>query len=178
MKLYLKEPTIQDKDEILKMCKEIDELDNEYKFEGTNNLKMALISGYEVWLLQNEKDKTIEEKYPDWSNATNYIMIDENNHVYGCCTLRHTIKGNLINIGGNIGYAIRPSERKKGYGKKQLQLILEKAKEHNLKKVLITCKENNIASKKTIESFNPTADTKVPSQFPNIMELRYWIELE
>ena len=79
-------------------------------------------------------------------------MIDENNHVYGCCTLRHTIKGNLINIGGNIGYAIRPSERKKGYEKKQLELILEKAKEHNLK--------------------------KVPSQFPNIMELRYWIELE
>ena len=62
---------------------------------------------------------------------------------------RHNLKGELINIGGNIGYAIRPSERRKGYATIQLQLLLEKAKELGLEKVLVTCRDNNVGSRTT-----------------------------
>ena len=85
------------------------------------------------------------------------------------------MKGELINIGGNIGYAIRPSERRKGYATIQLQLLLEKAEELGLEKVLVTCRDNNIGSKKTIEKCLGEQDKSVPSRYPNVMELRYWI---
>ena len=175
MNLYLKEPTIDDKYEVLQMCKELSECEDEYPFEGAGRLDKLLNQSYEEWLKDCESDKTIETINPDWSNGTNYLLVDENNHVYGISQLRHSLKGQLINIGGNIGYAIRPIERKKGYGTIQLKLLLEKAQELGLDKVLVTCRENNIGSKKTIENCLGEPDNSVPSKHPNIMELRYWI---
>lgn len=178
MNIYLREPKLTDKEEVIKMCLEIENSSDEYKFEGTSNLRKVLEESYESYLEKCIQDKNIEDINPDWSNATNYLLVDDNNHIYGCSQLRHHIKGQLINIGGNIAYAIRPSERGKGYGVLQLKLLLEKAKELGLDKALLTCRENNIGSKKTIEKCLGVADYKVPSRFPNIMELRYWIELE
>ena len=177
MNLFLKEPTIDDKYEVLQMCKEMSECNDEYPFEGAGRLDKLLSKSYEEWLNDCESDKTIKTRNPEWANATNYLLIDENNHVYGFSQLRHSLKGQLINIGGNIGYAIRPTERRKGYGTIQLQLLLEKAKELGLDKVLVTCRENNIGSKKTIENCLGEQDHSVPSKYPNIMELRYWIHI-
>ena len=52
----------------------------------------------------------------------------------GGFVLRHTLKGALINHGRNIGYLVRPSKRKMGYGKILLSLALEKARDIGLKK--------------------------------------------
>jgi predicted acetyltransferase len=54
-----------------------------------------------------------------------------------------------IENGGHIAYGIRPSERKKGYGKQQLLLILDVARNMNIPKVMIVCDKDNIASAKT-----------------------------
>ena len=82
-----------------------------------------------------------------------------------------------MEVGGHIGYGIRPSERKKGYATLQLKLILDKLKELNINQALITCRENNIASKKTMEKFIGKKDTLVPSNHEGIMEYRYWIDV-
>ena len=50
----------------------------------------------------------------------------------------------------HIGYSIRPGERRKGYGRTQLRLGLEKAREIGLPKVRVICRDTNIASNKTI----------------------------
>lgn len=176
MNLFLKEPTINEKEEVIAMCRELEMTSAEDKYEGASNLKMVLNESYEKWLELCEQDKHIEDIKPEWSNATNYLLIDEIGRVYGFCSLRHHLKGQLINIGGNIGYSIRPTERGKGYGKIQLKLAIEKASELGLDKVLVTCRENNIASKKTIESCFGVADKPVPSRTEGIMELRYWID--
>lgn len=177
MNLYLKEPSLEDKLEIIKMCEEISQDNKDDNFEGMSNLKMVLTDGYEKWLEQNEMDKHIENLKPEWSNATNYILVDSNGHVYGCSSLRHHLKGDLLYIGGNIGYGIRPSERGKGYGTIQLMLLLEKAHELGLDEVLLTCRENNIGSKKTIEKCSYKADEPVQSRIPGILELRYWADV-
>lgn len=57
-----------------------------------------------------------------------------------------------MKCGGHIGYNIRPSERKKGYAKEALNLILKNAYENGLEEALIDCYKDNIASKKAIES--------------------------
>lgn len=41
---------------------------------------------------------------------------------------------------------IRPFERNKGYGAKQLSLVLKKAKELGIGKVMISCDKDNLAS--------------------------------
>ena len=59
---------------------------------------------------------------------------------------------------------IRPSKRNQGYGKKILQLALLKAKALGINKVLITCDETNIASKKIIEASDGVFENSIEIQ--------------
>lgn len=68
------------------------------------------------------------------------------NKPVGFADLRHFLTPALREAGGNIGYAIRPTERGKGYGKKLLELLLAEAREKGLEKVLITALPTNAAS--------------------------------
>lgn len=70
----------------------------------------------------------------------------------GQADIRHRLTPLLRKVGGHIGYDIRPSKRKQGYGKLILKLALEKAKELRIKDVLVTCDATNIGSKKVIEA--------------------------
>ena len=176
MELFLKEPTITDKEEVVKMCIEIAYSNDEYKFEGAESLNMVLRFGYEKWLQKCEKDKNIENISTALrSNATHYLLVDEYNRVYGCSTIRHHLKEDSIYTDGNISYLIRPRERKKGYGTLQLKWLLDKARNLGLDEVLAICDENNIGSRKIIEKCFGVSDYSVCSEISNTMRLRYWI---
>jgi predicted acetyltransferase len=77
-------------------------------------------------------------------------MINESNHILGVVHIRHRLNEYLLFRGGHIGYAIRPSERRKGYATKLLSLALMVCKTMHIEKVLVTCAKNNIGSAKTI----------------------------
>src|SRR5579884_1529809 len=98
--------------------------------------------------LEDAKDraKIPSDRVPD----STYWLIDTDEYI-GRLSLRHELNEQLLVWGGHIGYQIRPSKRKRGYGKEILRLGLEKAKALGLKRVLLTCDENNIGSKKIIE---------------------------
>lgn len=61
--------------------------------------------------------------------------------------IREKVTNRSREIGGNIGYAISSEERGKGYGKLLFQLLLEKAKELNVKSILSTVEKTNPVSK-------------------------------
>src|SRR5690606_28702546 len=46
---------------------------------------------------------------------TTYWLVNNQERVIGAINIRHRLNEKLLNIGGHIGYGIRPSERKKGY---------------------------------------------------------------
>ncbi len=52
---------------------------------------------------------------------------------------------------GNCGYSVRPSERKKGYATEMLNLLLQVAKEADLKELHISVEKDNTASIKVIQ---------------------------
>ena len=159
------------------MALEFQEANDEYPFEGVSDLKKVINNSFEEYFNGLEINKHIDEIYPTYANQTTYVLADDSNHIYGLINLRHELKGKLMEVGGHIGYGIRPSERKKGYATLQLKLILDKLKELNINQALITCRENNIASKKTMEKFIGKKDKLVPSNHEGIMEYRYWIDV-
>ena len=177
MNLYLREIEKDDKKEIEKLALEFQEANDEYPFEGVSDLKKVINNSFEEYFNGLEINKHIDEIYPTYANQTTYVLADDSNHIYGLINLRHELKGKLMEVGGHIGYGIRPSERKKGYATLQLKLILDKLKELNINQALITCRENNIASKKTMEKFIGKKDTLAPSNHEGIMEYRYWIDV-
>ena len=136
MKLYLKEPTIDEKDEIVKMCEEFRNSDDEIKFEGASIFKDVYEDNYEEWLQKLDDNKHIEDFNPEYISQTTYVVMDETGHVYGGGNLRYRLNDALLNIGGHIGYALRPSDRGKGVGTNMLKLFIEKAKEILIKHFL------------------------------------------
>ena len=81
---------------------------------------------------------------------TTYWLMDETQFV-GVVALRHRLNEALKLMGGHIAYEICPPFRGRGYAKTGLKLGLQKAAELGLEKVLLTCREENIASYKTMK---------------------------
>jgi len=107
---------------------------------------------------------------------TTYWLVDGNEFI-GRISIRHTLTKSLLREGGHIGYDIRPSKRKLGYGKKILELALPKAKMLGITKALITCDETNIGSRKIIEANGGVFENSTEMGEGKPRKLRYWISI-
>ncbi len=95
----------------------------------------------------------------------------------GKLTLRTTLDERHLHAGGHIGYEIRPSRRRSGFGTTLLRLGLEKARQRGLFRVLLTCDETNLASQKVIENNGGQLENLVEVEGQTARKMRYWIEL-
>lgn len=109
--------------------------------------------------------------------ASEFWLVDRNEFI-GRASIRHKLNDQLLKIGGHIGYYIRASKRKMGYGKKILKLALLKAKRLGLTKVLVTCDEGNIGSQKIIEASKGVLEDIVEIGEGKPRKKRYWIKCD
>ena len=99
-----------------------------------------------------------------------YVSFDERGQAVGFLNLRLRLNDFLLNKGGHIGYSIRPSQRGKGFAKKQLHQGLQEAISKNISRILVTCSQENEASRRTIlASGGVLEDIREGTE-------RYWIE--
>lgn len=82
--------------------------------------------------------------------CTDYWLVDGEDYV-GTVSIRHELTEQLRKVGGHIGYTIRPSRRRRGYGSQILALALTESKALGLGAVLLTCDKTNTASVRIIE---------------------------
>jgi predicted acetyltransferase len=132
-------------------------------------------SGFAAWVarLHTEEDPNIPPG-PGLVHCTFRWIVEDDNYL-GAIALRHTLNESLLNIGGHIGYGIRPSARRRGLASWALGRTLETARALGLDRVLITCRPENTASARTIEKHGGVyEDTRNPG--PDRVK-RYWITL-
>lgn len=127
--------------------------------------------------LQALADFAVGKNLPDgFVPATEYWLV-EGSHWLGRVDVRHRLTPALEQYGGHIGYIIRPSERGKGYGNRILPMALAKAKGLGLDRVLVTCRESNIGSRRIIERNGGVYQDSVPRADGDGDTRRYWITL-
>lgn len=128
--------------------------------------------------VQKIKNWQLGKDLPDnWIPCSTWWLCDTKNKIVGMVSLRHELNDFLKKIGGHIGYVIRKSERRRGYGTEILRLTLEKAKALGLKRVLVTCDEDNIASAKIIEKNGGMLEDTYQENEMAVPKRRYWIRL-
>jgi predicted acetyltransferase len=87
----------------------------------------------------------------------------------GRITLRHELTDALLTWGGHIGYAVRPSARRRGHASAALRRMLALAGDRGIDPVLVTCDLDNSASRLVIEGAG--------GEFEDVREgkRRYWV---
>ena len=171
--IIAREFTKSDEEQVTNLVDEIRTYDG--NFEGMDNI--GRIEDFDEFLQTLEKNKHQELIKPGYSPQTTFGVFDDGKLIGGF-NLRHELKGNLINHGGNIGYLVRPSERGKGYGTITLKCALKKAKEIGLGRVLVTCREENIGSSRVIEKNGGVYENNYYDKLTNTTFKRYWINLK
>ena len=106
---------------------------------------------------------------PEGRVHCDYLWVTDGAEMIGFLALRHRLNDFLIDEGGHIGYSIRPSRRREGHASRALRLALARAGELGLERVLITCKEGNEGSRRTIEGAGGMLEDVRRGQ------RRYWI---
>ena len=172
-KIILVKPDLSYADEIIKYKEE--SLAESPVINGSAGLDR--FSSIEVWL-EELKKRSCEDTVPKGLvPSSTYLGVRvKDNYIVGMIDIRHYLNEYLTQVGGHIGYGVRKTERNKGYAKQMLKLALEKCKELKIKKVLITCDEDNMASEKVILSANAKLEDIRNVDGEN--KKRFWIDLQ
>lgn len=112
-----------------------------------------------------ERDRVTDA---DWVLCTNLWWVDGDEYV-GRMSIRHQLNDWLREVGGHIGYDVRASRRRQGHATAMLAAALPIARDLGIASALLTCDDDNVASRLVIERnggvFQDARDGK----------LRYWV---
>lgn len=89
---------------------------------------------------------------PEGHVPCSFRWIADGDELVGFVAIRHDLNAYLSEQGGHIGYSVRPSRRGEGIATKALGQALEVARTLEIEPVLVTCGEDNAASRKAIEA--------------------------
>ena len=140
--LELKRLSVEDGTDVYNMLQEIPAEEN-----GLINKANGLTyDEYKEWLIAKHKDSEQEGIVDGWKVPyTTYWLYADGTPV-GFGHVRHCLTDALSKVGGHIGYGIAPQFRGKGYGNEILKLLLDKATNIGIDRVLVTVRLDNIAS--------------------------------
>lgn len=132
-------------------------------------------AGFAAWVdrLLQEADTSVP---PDPGRVhASYFWVAEAGTYLGAITLRHSLTDFLLRAGGHVGYSIRPSARRRGLATWALGSVLAEARGLALDRVLVTCRDDNLASARTIEKNGGVLEDVRSTELGRTR--RYWITL-
>jgi predicted acetyltransferase len=144
--------------------------------------------GERVWPARPEPAETREDFVarllradvaPDPSHVpqtTYWVTVGET--VVGHISLRHRLNAELAELGGHVGYQVRPSCRARGLAKEMLRQVLRTPKAQEIGKLLVTCAPDNVASNRTIQANGGVLERTIFVERIGRDTNLYWITLE
>jgi predicted acetyltransferase len=141
------------------------------------NLDLAPVAADFPAYVASLRARTDAANLPSDQVPETVLWLVEGETFIGRLSIRHTLNEAIARTVGHIGYMIRPSKRRMGYGTVILTLALPAAKALGLARVLVTCDEDNVASRKIIERHGGRLEGATPSRNSPGLTLRFWIDI-
>jgi predicted acetyltransferase len=105
---------------------------------------------------------------PGYVPSTTLWWVDGDEFL-GRLAIRHRLTPRLTDLGGHIGYDVKPSARRRGHATAMLAAALPLACGLGIDPALVTCDESNGGSRRVIEANGGRLEDKRGS------ELRFWV---
>ncbi|HBH26634.1 MAG TPA: GNAT family N-acetyltransferase [Rhodospirillaceae bacterium] len=126
----------------------------------------------------NAGARLLHHPAPDWLEPVpeTLLWLVKDEDFIGTLHIRHRLNWHLERWGGHMNFAIRPSWRGKGFGKKLLRKALPAAAALGVERALLTVRPGNAAGIHVIEDCGGVFadETDATERFP--ARRRYWIE--
>ncbi len=176
---YLETPSLERKDEIIDYINEF----IEYKSDINGMEALArILYGY---TFEESLNMCLNMQYEEYAKIhgrcqyKTFLLIRKNdNKIIGTINIRWNLSEEMKKFAGNIGYGIRPTERRKGYNKINLYLGLIEAKKAGLDRVMLDCETKNLASSKTMEALGGKLERTEIDPSDGILTSVYWIDVD
>ena len=190
-RFYLEKPSLSRKNQILEYIEEmkkdeiIEYLDEFIKYNSNINGTGSLDKIYDGYTFEEALERCLNMKNEWYAKSINrvpgktFLLIrKDDNKIVGTINIRWNLSEKMLKFGGHIGYGIRPTERRKGYNKIQLYLVLLEAQKLNLDKVMLDCSVDNLGSDKTIKALGGILERCELDEADNTMTNVYWINVD
>lgn len=178
-KFYLERPSMERKKDI------IDFLDEFVEYKSDINGSGSLDKIYNGYTFEQALERCLNMENDEYARSMNkangktFLLIRENdNRIVGTINVRWNLTEAMKEFGGNIGYSIRPTERRKGYNKINLYLGLKEAQKLGLGRVMLDCASDNVGSYKTMEALGGVLDREVIDPFDGLLTKVYYFDVD
>jgi predicted acetyltransferase len=89
---------------------------------------------------------------PEWHVPCTTLWWVDGEDYLGRIAIRHRLNDFLLDVGGHIGYDVRPTRRREGHATAMLQAALPWARGLGIDPALVTCDDDNVGSVRVIEA--------------------------
>lgn len=177
-KFYLEKPSLERKDEIINFINEFAFYNSDINGSGFLD---KILEGYTfeqaLEICLNMENEEYAKKFGRCQSKTFLLIRENDNKIVGTINVRWNLTEKMKQFGGNIGYGIRPTERRKGYNKINLYLGLLEAQKLGLDKVMLDCDDNNLGSKKTMQALGGVLERTEIDPYDGILTSVYWFDV-
>lgn len=162
-------PTGQNREDVLSFYDEIEH-------SGGACIGIGNYQNFDRWLT-GMQDRHTGQNLPEGYVRENFYLCCEGDRLVGVFSLKFELTEFLLNFGGHIGYAVRPSERNRGLATQMLAQGLTLAKRFGFDRVLCICDNDNYASEKVILKNGGILEDERYDADENVTVKRFWITL-
>ncbi len=177
-KFYLEKPSIERKAEIIEYINEFVKYKSD--INGTGSLD-KILDGYPFeQVLErclNIENEEYAQKIGRCPGKTFLLIRANDNRIVGTINLRWNLSELMLQFGGHIGYSIRPTERRKGYNKINLYLVMIEARKVGLDKVMLACDVNNAGSDRTLKALGGKLERTEIDPSDGMLTNVYWFDV-
>ncbi|HEY8719834.1 GNAT family N-acetyltransferase [Pengzhenrongella sp.] len=122
------------------------------------------------------EDQRVGVDLPEGWVPSTFLVAEVDGVIVGRISIRHLLNAYLAEVGGHIGYGVRPGFRRRGYATEMLRQSLVIARGEGVERVLVTCDADNVGSAQTIENCGGELERIAPGRDGWSAKRRYWID--